>query len=115
MPALFAQEPAPLPKQQADVSPFGGGFPLLMIAGLALFWVIVVLPADRRRRKDQEKMLAELKPGAKVVTTGGLVGVVVTANPGDDEITVRSADAKLRVLRSSVSRVLGDEAPAAGK
>ena len=115
MPALFAQEAAPVQKAGgADASPFGGGLPLLMIAGLALFWVVVVLPADRRRKKDAEKMIAELKPGKKVVTTGGIVGVVVTASDGDDELTIRSADSKLKVRRSNVAQVIGDDAPAAG-
>lgn len=112
MTALLAQDPAPTaPKAgQPDVGPFGGGFPLLLFAGLALFWLVVVLPADRRRRKDAAHLLAALKPGQKVATSGGLVGTVVTAKDGDDEITLRSADAKLKVLRSSVTRVLGDEA-----
>ena len=111
MPALIAQEPPAPPKAAgADAAnPLAGGLPLLMIAGLALFWVVVVLPADRRRKKDAEKMISGLKPGQKLVTTGGIVGVVVTAKDGDDELTIRSADAKLKVLRSSVARVLGDE------
>ena len=98
MPVLFAQEAAPAPKTgQAD--------------GLALFWVVVVLPADRRRKKEAAQLLAALKPGQKVVTSGGLVGTVVTARDGDDEITLKSADSKLKVLRSTVTRVLGDDAP----
>ncbi len=29
---------------------------------------------------------------------------------GEDEITIRSEDAKLRILRSTVTRVVGEEA-----
>ncbi len=116
MPVMFAQEPAPAQKAAgADAGPFGGGFPLLLILGLGLWIMVVMLPAERRRKKDQEKLVAELKPGKKVVTTGGIVGVVVTASDGDDELTIRSADSKLKVRRGNVVQVLGDDAPAAGK
>lgn len=112
MTALFAQDPAPAPKTgPQDLGPFGGGLPLLMIGGLALFWVVVVLPADRRRRKEAAQLLADLRPGKKVATSGGIVGTVITAKDGDEEVTLRSADSKIRVLRSTITRVLGDDAP----
>ena len=115
MTALFAQTQEATPATPA-AKPAPGLFdsPLpLMIGGLLLFWLVVLLPADRRRKKDAEKLIAELKPGKRVATSGGIVGVVVTAKDGDDEVTIRSADAKLKVLRSSITRVLGDDAPAA--
>jgi preprotein translocase subunit YajC len=83
--------------------------PLLMLL-MGLFFVVFVLPQNRRQRKEQEQMLAKMKPGAKVVLSSGIVGNVVTAKDGEDEITIRSADAKLRVLRSSVTRVVADDA-----
>ncbi len=113
MTPLFAQTQEAAPASTPKPAPGLFDSPLpLMIGGLLLFWLIVLLPADRRRRKDAEKLVAELKPGKRVVTSGGIVGVVVTAKDGDEELTVRSADAKLKVLRSSVTRVLGDETPA---
>ena len=98
----------------------GGGFlsspmaPLFMIGALILFWVVVVLPASRRQKKEQEQMLATLKRGAKVVTNAGIVGTVVAAKDGEEEITIRSEDTKLRILRSAIVRVVGtDEGEAA--
>lgn len=99
----------------------GGGFlgnPMslfFMVGLMMLFWVVVVLPAGRRQKKEQEQMLATLKPGAKVVTTAGIVGKVVTAKDGDEEIVIRSEDAKFKILRSAVMKVLGTEESDAAK
>lgn len=103
--ALFAQQPE------------GGGpaatLPLLLLVVMGLFWVVVVIPAGRRQKKEQQAMLAALKPGAKVQLASGIIGSVVTAKEGEDEIVIRSEDTKLRVVRSSVTQVVTTETPAA--
>jgi preprotein translocase subunit YajC len=108
---LLAQDPA-APKQQAEV-PFYLN-PLLLMGLMVLFFFVVMWPAQRRAKREQQQMLAGIKPGSRVVTTAGIVGKVVKAKDGEDEITVQSEESKLRVLRSSVMRVLGDE-PAESK
>jgi preprotein translocase subunit YajC len=107
LPVLFAQDPA---GGQQNVPFFLNPFFLLVI--FALFWIVFVLPMSRRQKKEQQAMLASLKPGAKVVTSAGIVGTVVTAKDGEEEIVVRSEDARLKILRSAVIKVLGDEAKA---
>jgi preprotein translocase subunit YajC len=109
---LLAQDPAPAPKQQAGDGGLLGSptFPFLLMGLFLLFWVVVILPQSRRQKREQAQMLAAIKPGTRIVTTAGIVGKVVRVKEGEDEITVQSEDAKLRVLRSSVARVLGDEA-----
>ena len=104
--ALFAQAP------QQEI-PFYL-HPMFLIGMMVLFWVMIILPMSRRQKREQQEMLANIKPGVKVVTTAGIVGKVVAAKEGEDEITIRSEDTRLRVLRSSILRVLGtDEAEAA--
>jgi preprotein translocase subunit YajC len=104
---LLAEGAAP---QQQPANPLGiFGNPLILLAMLALFYIVVMLPASRRAKREQQQMLANIKPGAKVVTSAGIVGKVVKAKDGEDEITVQSEDAKLRVLRSTVVRVVGEE------
>lgn len=99
----------------------GGGligspmFPMLLIGLMILFWVVVVLPASRRQKKEQEQMLASLKRGAKVVTSSGIIGTVVGVKDGDPELTIRSEDTKLRILRSAVLKVLGSDESEANK
>ena len=84
--------------------------PEVMIVLMGLFFVVFVLPQSRRQKREQAQLLANMKPGAKVVLNSGIVGNVVTIKDGEDEITIRSADAKLRVLKSSVARVVADDA-----
>ena len=104
-----------------DGQPAGGGgmfgnpmFPFFLIGLMLLFWVVVILPMSRRQKKEQEQLLATLKRGTKVLTNAGIVGTVVTARDGEDEIVIRSEDTKLRIKRNVVVQVLGsDEAEAA--
>jgi preprotein translocase YajC subunit len=49
-------------------------------------------------------MLETIKAGDKVVTSSGIVGVVVTVK--ERTITLRSSDAKFEVTKSSVTEVL---------
>jgi preprotein translocase subunit YajC len=49
-------------------------------------------------------MLANLKSGDKVVTSSGIVGVVITVK--DKTVSLRSADAKMEVTKASVTEIL---------
>lgn len=84
--------------------------PEIMILLMGLFFVVFILPQSRRQKREQAALLANMKPGAKVVTSSGIVGTVVTVKDGEDEVTIRSADAKIRVLKSTVTRVVADDA-----
>ena len=48
--------------------------PLVII--MVIFYVLLILPAQRRQKKTQA-MLSALKKGDKVVTNGGLYGIIV--------------------------------------
>jgi preprotein translocase subunit YajC len=73
--------------------------PLVLIMGI--FYVLLILPAQRRQKKVQE-MLASLKTGDKVVTTGGLYGVIVGLEP--DSVQLRIADqVRVKVARSAIA------------
>src|SRR5690242_8604165 len=107
---LFAED-AP---QQPPGFMQGPMFFPLMIGLMLLFWVVVMLPMSRRQKKEQEQMLAKLARGAKVLTSGGIVGTIVSAKDGEDEIVIRSEDTRLRVKRNVIIQVVGtDEAEAA--
>ena len=88
--------------------------PLFVIGMVVLFLMVVVFPAQRRQKKEQEQLVATVKRGAKVLTNAGIVATVVSAKDGEDEIVIRSEDTKLRIKRNVVVQILGsDEAEAA--
>lgn len=49
-------------------------------------------------------MLKKLKSGDKVLCSGGIIGTVVTVK--EKTVTVRTADAKIELLKSAVSEII---------
>ncbi len=73
--------------------------PLVFI--LAIFYIIVFLPA-RRRQKKLDDMVASLKSGDKVITNGGIYGTVVGFK--GDRIQLRVAEnVKIELSRNAVA------------
>jgi len=75
-------------------------FPLLLV--LVAFYFALIVP-QRKRQKALDNMLKTLKAGDKVTTSGGIIGVVVTIK--EKTVSIRSADTKLEILKSSVAEV----------
>ncbi len=76
----------------------GGILPIILI--MVIFYVLLILPAQKRQKKVAQ-MLSALKNGDKVITTGGVYGTIVGIE--DDAIQLRIADqVKIKVLRSAV-------------
>ena len=89
----------------ADAPSAGEAFMLnMLLIGIliALFYVLMVLPQQKRFKKHR-KMLDELKKGDKVIVAGGLVGKIDQIKPGDEEITVElSKGVVVTALRSTI-------------
>jgi preprotein translocase subunit YajC len=84
--------------------------PIVMIG--VLFYLLIVRP-EKRKQSDVAKMQANLKKNDHVVTAGGILGVVVNASQGVNEVTLRVDDnTRIRVLRSSILRVVSADKPA---
>lgn len=96
--------------QQAQ--PEGPNFMIQMLpifAIFALFYFLMMRPAQRDRT-EREALLAGLKKNDRVVTQGGLVGVVTAIRPDVGIVTLRThEDTKIDVIRSSIARILTDE------
>jgi preprotein translocase subunit YajC len=76
----------------------GSILPIILI--MVIFYVLLILPAQKRQKKITQ-MLSELKNGDKVITTGGVFGTIVGIE--DDAIQLRIADqVKIKVLRSAI-------------
>jgi preprotein translocase subunit YajC len=91
--------------------PEGGVSPLVQLLPFALilgiFYLVILLPMRRRQKKVQE-FLDALKVGDKVVTTGGLYGVVTRL--GDKALQIQSAArVRVEVSRSAVVGYQGQD------
>src|SRR5689334_3669684 len=83
------------------------GMFLPMIIVMGIFYVMLILPQQRQRKKTQA-MLAALKNGDKVVTTSGIYGTV-NGIDGDTIILKIADQVKIRILRSAIAQVEASE------
>jgi len=83
----------------------GGGFDWTIIIFLvlifAVFYFLLIRP-QRKRQKQQQQLMEELKRGDKVITAGGIYGVVESVSEDSIIIKVESG-ATMRVSKSSVA------------
>jgi preprotein translocase subunit YajC len=77
-----------------------GFLPILLIFGI--FYFLLFLPMQRQR-KQTAKMLAGLQPGDNVVTSGGIVGTIVTLDSDTVVLRVKPDNIKIQMARSAVS------------
>jgi preprotein translocase subunit YajC len=108
--ALLAQQTPEPPKGQGDT--FTMLLPLLAIG--VLFYFLMLRP-QRRIEKERQALLSALKKNDKVVTNGGIIGIVAAVNEKQDEVTLKvdeSSNVRLRVTKSSIARVLTPDTPA---
>ena len=78
--------------------------PLLLIFGV--FYFLLIRP-QQTRAKELKTMLGALRRGDRVVTAGGILGVVQRVKEGSDEIDVEIApNVRVVVLRETISNVV---------
>ena len=78
-------------------------WPIILM--VVIFYFLLWRPQKKQQKKRQE-MLESLKPGAKIVTVGGVMGNIVSLH--DDYLIVRIADkVEIKITRVAVAQVLG--------
>ena len=103
--------PPEAPPAEAPGRDAGGIFGLLVPLAIifAIMYLLLIRPQKKKEQQRQE-MLDRVKKDDKVVTIGGIIGVVSSMT--DREIVVRLDDnTKLRVTRSAISRVIDKDQP----
>ncbi|MDB6026709.1 MAG: preprotein translocase, YajC subunit [Verrucomicrobiales bacterium] len=73
----------------------------MAVMGAALYFIMI--RPQQKKAKEHQALLSSLKPGDKVVTSGGIVGVVISVK--DKNVSIRSADSKFEVLKSAVTEL----------
>ena len=94
---------APQPGQGGE-QPSGAFFFGWIAIMIAIFYVMIIRP-QRRREKERQKLLKEIKTGDSVLFAGGVIGIV--ANVKEKTFTIKIAEkTKIEVLRGAVTQVL---------
>ena len=82
--------------------------PLIII--VVIFYLLVFMPMQRQK-KQQAQMLADLQAGSEVLTTGGIVGTIVSLNADTLILRVKPDNIKLQIARSAVSSLVNPAKP----
>ena len=75
-----------------------------MLAVFGVMFYFILIRPQQKKAKEHAELLKGVKAGDRVVTTSGIIGVVVTLK--DKSLSLRSADSKLEVSKSSIAEVL---------
>ena len=97
--------PIPDLLQTATTSGPGGGLVqfLPMIFIFVIFYFLLIAPM-RKKQKRQQEMLAQLKKGDEVVTSGGIFGRIAAFDESHGAVILQVTDTvKIKVLRSAVA------------
>ncbi len=70
---------------------------------MVVMWLLMIRP-QQKKAKEHAALLTTLKAGDKVVTSGGIMGVVVSVK--DRTVALRSADTKIEVMKSAVTEIV---------
>lgn len=100
---LLAQEDA------ANGGGIGGilGNPMVPLVIIGVMFYFLLIRPEQRRKNEHQRMLDGIKKNDRVITAGGIYGVVV--NVGKEDITLRvdeSGNTRMRFQRSAITRIL---------
>ena len=79
--------------------------PLILL--FVIFYFMLIRPQQAQQKKRKE-MLASLKKGDRVVSIGGIYGMLREVK--DDTVVLRIADnVNIKMARGGIERILGEE------
>ena len=85
------------------------GFLVPMLLVFVIFYFLLIRPQKKEQQKT-EKMISQLQKGDKIITIGGIHGVVSSTK--EKTIIIKVDDnCKIEINRSAVGAVLKDEPP----
>jgi preprotein translocase subunit YajC len=89
----------------------GGSFatgliPIVLM--IAIFYFLVFMPM-RRQQSKQKQMIKELQNGQTVLTSGGIIGTIVSVNDDTLVLRIKPDNLKIQVARSAVTSIVGSD------
>lgn len=101
---------ASLMTQAQPGQPGTGGFitalvPFILV--FVIFYLLIIMPSRRKQKKHQE-MVEQLKPGDKIITSGGIHGTIMGVQQDKIEVKI-AANTKIDVTKNAIAVILGKE------
>ena len=96
--------------QQSQPAPRGGGFISVLIPFIlvfVIFYLLIIMPSRKKQKKHQE-MVEELKPGDKIVTSGGIHGTVMGVQKDRIELKI-AANVKIDITKNAVGAIISQK------
>lgn len=84
-------------------------FGLMVFMAIAMY--LLLFRPQQKKAREHAELLKTIKNGDRVVTSGGILGVIVGIK--DKTVSIRSADTKLEILKSSISEITEKNSAAA--
>jgi preprotein translocase subunit YajC len=82
----------------------GGMFTLLWFALIFVVMYLLLIRPQQKKAKEHQKLIAELKKGDKVVTSGGMFGTIFAIDEERGRIVLKIGDdVKMEFLKSSIA------------
>ena len=73
-----------------------------IILMFVIFYFLLIRP-QQKKAKELQTLIANLKKGDKVVTTGGILGTISSIQEDYAVLTVGESDTKIEVLKSAIA------------
>ncbi len=81
-----------------------GMFTLPLFGLIFVLMYLLLIRPQRKKQKEHEKLLSELKKGDKVVTTGGMFGTIFAIDDERNRVVLKiNENTKLEFLKSSIA------------
>jgi preprotein translocase subunit YajC len=97
--AFLALAPPSQPGQAAPPA-WVNMVPLALL--VAVFYFALIRP-QQKKAKEHAALLKAVRAGDKIVTSSGIVAVIVTVK--EKTLTIRSADAKFEITKSAIAEI----------
>lgn len=82
-----------------------GLLPFILV--FVIFYLLIIMP-QRKKQKQHQQLVANLKPGDRIITSGGIFGTVMDVHPDRIELKI-AANVKVDILKSAVAIILTDK------
>lgn len=78
---------------------------VMMFGIFIIFYLLLIMPARKKQKKHME-MVGNLKPGDRIVTTGGIFGTVMGFKSADKLEVKISSNTVIQITKSAVGVIL---------